>query len=271
MRHRSWDLLDHLGQKRLIAAAYEAGAEFITSGTMAWHLAGRCSAPLNLKRAPPPGLAWTNQELQMQVRCRTCENCLRQRAREWAARAARETGFWPVSWFCTMTLAPDQQYRLRAQTVARLLDKSVDFEALAAGEQFGELCDTIYRTELQDYWKRVRAETGKPMRFMCVAEAHKSGLPHFHALVHEVERYTEVAWDTFSVLKSQWRLGHFDASGIDRQNLGSVWYVTKYLSKDAIARVRASAFYGNIPHVVELLAQRNKVRKDTLPKQKKLC
>jgi hypothetical protein len=86
-------------------------------------------------------------------------------------------------------------------------------------------------------------EFGAPLRYLLVAEAHKTGLPHYHLLIHE---YSESRPIRARHLKEQWRLG-FSSVKLVAQDEGNRrgGYVTKYLAKSAIARVRASVGYGH--------------------------
>lgn len=76
------------------------------------------------------------------------------------------------------------------------------------------------------------------MRYCLVAEAHKSGLPHFHVVIHH--RVVPVRHKT---LKEAWRLGFSDFKLVE-ENQAVARYVSKYLAKALGSRVRASARYG---------------------------
>lgn len=71
-----------------------------------------------------------------------------------------------------------------------------------------------------------------------MVEAHKSGDPHLHILVHEPEGPV-----TKALLEKQWNLGfsHWRLVGADRK---AAVYACKYLGKEALTRVRASFRYG---------------------------
>ena len=88
-------------------------------------------------------------------------------------------------------------------------------------------------------FKRLRKNTGASIRFVLVAERHKSGAPHFHALIHEAVgsppvRYADLYRDLWSLGFSKYKLAE----------KGHASYVTKYLTKSSEARVRASLRYG---------------------------
>lgn len=183
--------------------------------------------------------------VSMTVRCRRCANCLRVRSWEWSQRARNELASWPRSYLGTLTLSPESQLLMTYRAHERLEAERVGWNTLTAGEQW------MYRVrecgeEITRYMKRVRKEMATRSRYLLVAEAHKSGDPHFHMLFHECERFSPEAFDTYHVLKSQWKLGFSDFGGIDFGDVRGARYVTKYLAKSALARVRASARYGSL-------------------------
>jgi hypothetical protein len=118
--------------------------------------------------------------------------------------------------------------------------QGIDFERLPPAEQFS-LRHTEISRELTKYLKRVRKESGAKFRFLLVAEAHKSGLPHYHLLLHEHDQFRPVRK---SVLEAQWKAYGFSKWRLIEDERAAR-YVCKYLSKDAIARVRASIRYGS--------------------------
>ena len=176
------------------------------------------------------------------VRCRACDACLKARARLWAARANVELQHWPRSWFGTLTLSPDEQFRARVVASQRLRLQGVEFEELPGDEQFRELVSSVGR-DVTKFLKRVRAQAKTRVRYLLVSEAHKSGLPHFHLLVHE-----SAAPVRKRVLQGQWSLGFSQWKLCDlAEGKQIAWYVSKYLTKSALTRVRASQRYGNLP------------------------
>lgn len=172
----------------------------------------------------------------MEVRCRMCDNCLRKRRNEWAARAIQEFALAPRTWFGTLTLTPEWQTKfgaLAAQTVKRR--QREELEALPFDRQLHARHEAV-GVEITKWFKRLR-KAGHRFRYFIVLEAHESGLPHYHILLHEVgppitKRALEASWP-FGF--TQWRLAD------DRK---AIWYVAKYLGKSSAARVRASVNYG---------------------------
>lgn len=199
--------------------------------------ARRCESPvyLELTGLPSAVLADGSKPLlaDVWVRCRRCGWCRRQRAREWAERVAWEMTRAPRSWLVTLTLRPEEQYRAAASYHAR------GRRPATAAQEFSDRCVEIGR-EITRWLKRVRKESGARLRYVLVAEPHKSGDPHFHAIVHEIEG--SVKWRT---LTSQWKLGHSQAKLCDK-SVRTARYLTKYLSKSMLARVRASVRYGQV-------------------------
>lgn len=179
------------------------------------------------------------------VRCRKCDNCRRRRARMWTARALSEIRLaGGRTWFGSLTLSPTEQSRAVARARQRLARQGIDFDALGHGDQFRERVRAL--GPLVTLWlKRVRKQSRSPLRFILVAEHHKSGLPHFHCLVHESDPGRPVRYDH---LWGQWLHGysHFKLVAEDGHT-ATARYVCGYISKCAAVRVRASAHYGEGP------------------------
>ena len=92
--------------------------------------------------------------------------------------------------------------------------------------------------------KRVRTNSGVPLRHLIVCEKHEGGgelhgEPHYHMLWHEKSGSFPLRK---SVLEAAWRIG-FSHNRLVR-DMPQAIYVTKYLAKSSLARVRASKDYG---------------------------
>ena len=145
------------------------------------------------------------------------------------------------TWFGTLTLAPQSHFEVVSRIRLRLAKRGEDFDTFPETRQFSERVHEIGK-EITLWLKRVRKESAAKLRYVLVAERHKSGLPHFHLLVHEVCEDRPVAERT---LRKQWHLGFSQfklvAQGDETRTAG---YVAKYLTKSALARVRSSVGYG---------------------------
>lgn len=204
----------------------------------AWQKEGRV-----LRASPgPKGRIYPPTWIDIEVRCRRCENCLRLRQRHWTARVHAELAAHDIigarTWFGTITLRPEDHFR--ALVTARLessaggfdLDRCSDEEIFAARHR-------IISRWLTLYLKRVRKQAKVPFRYLLVCEKHKSGLPHYHILVHEDGPLREIPK---RILQEQWPHGFTRWKLVEDRRQGA--YLTKYLSKTLEARVRASRFYG---------------------------
>ena len=180
--------------------------------------------------------------VEMETRCRRCKACLATRASAWRLRAKYELSLASRTWFGTLTLTAHHQFIMGARASKRLRDGGTDWNKLTESEQFRERHREI-GVELTKWLKRIRKESGASLRYILVAEAHKSGLPHYHVLVHEVFNSLPVSERT---LRKQWLLG-FSKFNLVREGQPAAHYVCKYLSKAALARVRASVAYGKTP------------------------
>jgi len=260
----------------LATKAMESGCERMSLARFKWDISGGCEAPVGFDLWARPdaepdnqdllsagvrrdfrralireglmpattvrGFAWSigrNHALgvELTVRCRKCGWCRAARAREWRLKAELETKRAPRTWFCTFTLRPDEQFR--AESMARDIDANTGgvFELRGEDDQFRKVCSVVGQ-EITRFVKRVRKESGVPLRYLFVTERHKSGLPHWHALIHEVNPAQPLRK---AVLKGQWKLGH---SHVKLAEPSAARYLCKYLSKDLATRVRSSLNYG---------------------------
>lgn len=176
--------------------------------------------------------------LDVTVPCRKCAACRRAKSRRWRNRAEIEIASAFRTWFVTFTVAPEHRVR-----VAILASR-------AGHEDFAGKHKVLSR-EFTLFFKRVRKNSGQALRYMLVAEAHKDGFPHYHALVHEhgepIPR---------RLMEAEWKLGFTHFRLADAQ---AAKYVSKYISKDAHARVRASVRYGTSPVTVRIESDATRV------------
>lgn len=217
--------------------------------TVEWDVSGNCTKPVFVELAGrkrmyrektqviTPDTGTQPDWVVMEVRCRKCENCLAVRASQWRLRSRNETSQSVRTWLCTLTLAPTARTEMLYRAVLRLSRSGVKIETLSVQEQFLEVEKECFR-EVQLWLKRLRKNTSAEIRYLAITEAHKSGDPHYHVLLHEQGKPLRYDGD----LKGSWQKG-FATYKLVRDAAGAS-YVTKYLSKDIAARVRASGHYG---------------------------
>nr|QJB20624.1 MAG: replication initiator protein [Microvirus sp.] len=216
-------------------------------GIHEWDISGSCSKPMTRELHARPlilgrvfngGPSNRPYSLILHTRCRMCQQCLQLRSSEWRYRATSEMRESARTWFGTLTLRPEEHHKMVSRARQRLWSGGTDFDALSPHEQFMERMTEIGR-EVTLYLKRVRKESGARVRYLLVAEAHKTGLPHLHILVHEASPDKPVRHKT---LEGQWKLGftRFKLA----HDVKTASYVCKYISKALLARVRASLRYG---------------------------
>ena len=196
-----------------------------------------------LRSSPGPrGQSYPPTWIDIEVRCRRCEACLRMRQRHWSARVHTELSAHDVigarTWFGTLTLSPEEQFR--ALVTARLNGRAggIDLDRTSEEEIFRSRVGVISRW-LTLYLKRVRKGSGFPFRYLLVCEKHKTGLPHYHVLIHEDGPLRNIPK---RILQDQWIHGFSRWKLVEDMRQGT--YLTKYLSKSPEARVRASKGYG---------------------------
>lgn len=139
----------------------------------------------------------------------------------------------------TLTLRPGARSVVLARARLKASRQGDDYDALSEQKRFA-LMHAIVGVDLTLMMKRIRMASGL-LRMIIIAEAHKDGWPHYHVLVHEPDPDHRVTW---AQLDRSWRLG-FSKWKLVTDHKGAV-YASKYLAKDALARVRASIRYGQV-------------------------
>lgn len=267
--------------RRTAAKALTQGAQVVRRSTVEWKVSGNCTEPVMVTLTGRPGrkpgapvwrysadqfassdprfwatalpLAKTqvvrdaaNNPIWMDIeaRCRKCPACLRARARMWTERAIAELRAASRSWMGSLTLSADQQHLMMCRASTRLKNGAVRWSSLTEDEQLAERHREISR-EITLWIKRVRKRSCARLRFFIVMERHKSGLPHYHLLVHEGAVPVGKR-----VLQEEWPLGFSNFKLVEMESGAqsrTARYVAKYLTKANEARVRASVGYGNPP------------------------
>lgn len=222
---------------QLFLTSIKNGAIRESLSTVRWEAAaGRCERPsmqeLYSFCIDPVTGRKSKRYIHMSVKCRQCKPCLKERAYLWTTRAKTEIDLSSRTWFCTFTIAPEHRVKFRILASKKIGCRVEDLEPI---ECYKAIYNEISR-EFTKYLKRVRKNSKSNFRFIMVAEKHKDGFPHLHAFFHEKGRPIRKA-----LLQKEWPFGYTTFKICDRSTVG---YVTKYLSKQALARVRASLRYG---------------------------
>lgn len=237
---------DYFSVRKALIRATRGGAKPVSFGHVEWNIAGNCTDPVYLDlHAQPPSESGTIKvdrttrtplRVELWTRCRKCDACLAVRRRLWTVKATTECRQSIRTWFGTLTIAPEHQHAAYA-TACREYASSGDFDGLDYKAQFARRVSVLNR-EVTRYVKRVRKQSKALLRILFVAEHHKSGLPHFHALIHEHDLHGV----TEEILRHQWKLGFTKWRLIEGAHEAA--YVCKYASKSGASRIRASLHYG---------------------------
>lgn len=227
------------------------------SSTVQWDVAGNCQSPVSIelhgRHSAEMGekmVVVSNGEnkprfVQMEVACRQCDNCLRRRSAMWRIRGMSEWRAAPRTWLCTFTLSPTSLIRKLSSARVRLSRGGTDYEAMTEHEKFLEVEKEGF-SDVQLWLKRLRKNTQSRLRYLAVSEAHKSGVPHWHLLLHEQQEDRPIRYD--AALAGSWPLGFASYKLV--RSAQAAGYVTKYLSKSLSARVRASKGYGGAEETI---------------------
>ncbi len=213
--------------------------------------AGNCTAPVEIFCRGLPDKLMVGLGLEreaamvatIETPCRKCEPCLVTRSQLWAARARDELRVASRTWFGTLTLSPARAMQLTFAAQLGLTERGHVLDEVSEPELFKAIVKEA-TPDLTNWLKRIRKNSGAALRYLLVCEAHKTGVPHWHVLVHEYEGKVVKA-----KLEASWRNGFSHFRLVPSSDIRTAWYVTKYLSKSALARVRASQQYGTPPCV----------------------
>lgn len=234
--------------RRLQAKALQNGGFHPTDmpSLVEWDISGRCETPRhrlmhardeardNVKWRVNPGTA----SVRLWCPCRQCPPCLRYRGAQWRERATVEIIRSTRTWFATFTMSPEEHFLAWLRIQQRLRQENGGCAPpLDVREEFNERCADMGKL-LTNYFKRLRKTSASPIRYLLVAERHKSGYPHFHALIHEIGPPV-----TYRALAGEWPHGFTHFKLVEDRALAAR-YVAKYISKSVLARVRASLRYG---------------------------
>lgn len=247
----------------LVARAISMGAKVTGIGSAEWDISGDCS--YGYRR---PFVSWPSYDakhkrkrnhkihLVIITRCRECVHCLRHRARLWRVRALTEVETSSRTWFGTLTLDPAVafQWRLKGSDYFGAQYSRPDAKVEYGNREF-QCIHVIASLEITKALKRFRKKhrlSAGSFKYLIVAEAHKSGVPHYHLLIHEKASDRPIRYEE---LRTFWSHGFYQYRLV--KELHEATYLCKYLSKDMRARVRASQSYGQQPsHTIEFTDER---------------
>ena len=219
---------------------------------MAWLVCGKgrdqCIQPREVvlqsgeDEATPFGSA-----LELHVRCRICEPCLKAKAAWWKLRAMAEIGASERTWFITLTWRPED--RLKADYSADRALRQAGIRTPTPKQLF--VARAGYLGPIVSKWlQRIRkglrteGEVSVSFRYLLVWEEHADGFPHAHLLLHEKRGQTV----TKRRVQREWQSGFSNCRLVVTHSPDDIHksaaYVCKYLTKSMLARVRASTRYG---------------------------
>lgn len=261
--------------RRSQISAIAAGGQLVhlcdgkPSRTVFHDVAGNCQSPVrtldwgrseikNGRTRIVTGSSNAANFMERDVPCRKCANCLDRRGYHWRMRAKLEATLAARTWMATLTLDPAVLSRSLDICRDSMRKQGLDYDALPYPDRFAQL-DRLFYKEFQKRMKLLRKNTEVPLRYLAVTEAHKSGVPHWHVLLHEMDPDRPLRYDADLLGRQRITVGQrrkwvkirdpFWIAGFQDFDLKEPWeatYVCKYLSKSLEARVRASKRYGSV-------------------------
>lgn len=254
--------ISHAALHRLADTALQRGGHHLGfTNAVEWDVGAYCEAPLSRtlhsrgSRVVLHKYKWSTSPGSLSVHltglpCRHCSKCLFVRAEQWTERAIKECATWGRTWFVTLTLNPAWQTKVFMDEMAYRNSRGwrdTDFDQL--GDEFTLRAIGAGKL-LTKYLKHVRKplavahglktpEREIRLRYLSVFERHESGLPHMHLLMHEAGGKL-----TYDRICGRWLRYGFASAELVRSPKDAAWYVCKYITKDALCRIRASQNYG---------------------------
>lgn len=242
-------------------ALQHGGTHLGYANAIEWDVGAYCEAPLARTlhargaRVVTHKYKWSTNPGSLSVHltglpCRKCARCLFIRADQWKERSIKECAKWNRTWFVTLTLNPAWQHRVFMEEMAYRnsrgwrdadFDKQ-DREFILRASGAGKLLTKYFKTVRKPLAKAhglKHPELPVNLRYISVFERHESGLPHMHLLMHEAGGRL-----TYDRICGRWlRYGFAHARLVD-DPARDAGYVCKYITKDALCRIRASQHYG---------------------------
>lgn len=214
-----------------------------------WNIAPWCEKPVRIEMNGAKDAKYDtlpSHYTYFLAACGKCQRCRYKTYRQWCERATSECSAANRTWFLTLTADLPTQERWQTEALEGLRRRGWSDADLASDPT------TMFRARTQaagrdvtKYFKRLR-KSGRALRYVLCWEAHNSGLPHAHALVHEIGPVPLRKRD----LQSQWSQHGFSSAKLV-SHAESPHYVLKalrYLTKDLgglSGRVRSSIRYGD--------------------------
>jgi len=173
-----------------------------------------CLCPIDVRRPD-----WAVVRRYISVPCGRCVGCRLERARNWTIRIMHEAQMHKENCFLTLTY---------------------DDEHLS----YGNTQATLYKRDLQLFWKRLRKETNVKLRyFACGEYGSKRSRPHYHACVFGFDfkdkalLSREGGNDLYSsdMLDDIWSNGHCSVGALTP---GSAAYVARYILDKSLGKDR---------------------------------
>lgn len=155
----------------------------------------QCTDPIIIRK---PGTSQFQNE-KMSVPCGKCFACQLNKARDWAIRIMQEESCHEESIFCTLTYNDKNLHRVSATQA------------------------TLVKKDLQDFFKRLRKNTGKKLRyFACGEYGENYARPHYHCIIFGLSRSEE------AYISMSWTFGFVQVGSV---SFGSASYVARYTTK----------------------------------------
>lgn len=173
-------------------------------------------------------LAYNIFQNYIEIPCGVCLGCRLDKAKIWKERCLAELKYHDCAVFLTLTYD----------------DEHLPYNADEKGDE-AVVYNSLRAKDLQDFWKRLRKNTGQKIRyFACGEYGSKTWRPHYHAIVYDLflddlEKIGENEYGqplfTSKKLEKTWRNGFVVIGEATKE---SIEYVARYTCKKAYDKKR---------------------------------
>lgn len=211
------------------------------------YIYGHCVSPQRVKVWDEYSRSFIYRELP----CGKCLHCRNTRVNEWVTRLYAQSNYSKNVYYINLDYAPfsyvEKEYSCEAARFLAIETAAV-WHNINKYHVFGYHPLLLKKNHLQDFFKRLRKNTGKKFQYFACgeygthAEGHGYGRPHFHIILFSNESFEpseiEDAWSLYGYKIGRVDFNDLRANGsfdeINNTNLSSKFvfkYVCKYLQK----------------------------------------
>jgi len=234
---RKLPLAVHMYELKPAQRLFVRGLRFMVSPTLVVdRRRPYCDEPVAQVLLHRGGTGFRSVQVERWLPCRRCEKCLLFRALRWRDRILEEIAVAPRSWYQTLTFNPGQLMMIELSATKLI---PLDLPPDEAADARYRAIEQMAHMHVRRYLARLRRHGPRFRYFLVFEKGEETGRLHAHIVLHEVDRPL-----SSRLLEGEWPAISYPRLVRDDVPGKGASYLTKYLTKSWLQRVRASRFYG---------------------------